>query len=82
MKYCAFILVSAAALPVLTPCHAAEPAKTPGKVLFVGNSYTAGSRREISNVAKALGLKAKLEFITPGGCTLARHAANGKTIGR
>lgn len=76
------VLLSLAAVSAATTPAAAGPAKTPGRVLFLGNSYTAQSRREIVNVAKALGVKARLEFVTPGGCTLQRHAGTAKTVDR
>lgn len=54
----------------------------PRRVLFVGNSYTARSRKHIRKTVASLGLKTELAFITPGGCTLARHAKNEETVAK
>jgi hypothetical protein len=64
------------------PAAGVEAVKEPRSALFIGNSYTAQSRGQIVNVAKALGVKAKLDFITPGGCTLQRHLGNKQTVGK
>ncbi|MEM7475755.1 MAG: DUF4886 domain-containing protein [Planctomycetota bacterium] len=51
------------------------------QVLFIGNSYTSQVRSQITAMFGASKYSdAKLEFIAPGGCTLARHLQNGKTV--
>lgn len=66
-------------LTLATAC--AEP--SPKRVLFVGNSYTAGIQKALTGFLNASPHKdAKLEFITPGGRTLEQHLATPKTMAR
>ncbi len=61
----------------------ALPAETPKRILFVGNSYTGQIRASLTKlVAASPHRSANLEFITPGGRTLAQHAQNPKTVAR
>ncbi len=62
-----------AALPIFAK-------ESPPDVLFVGNSYTQGIRGTITELYAQTDQKpAKLDFVTPGGKTLAYHLGNKKT---
>ena len=59
---------------------AAEP---PKRILFIGNSYTAGIQSTLKSFVKASPHQGThLEFITPGGKNLLFHADQKKTIER
>ena len=48
------------------------------RILFVGNSYTGGIRKAFSKLVAASpeGSAVKIEYISPGGRTLASHLKN------
>lgn len=51
----------------------------PKKILFIGNSYTGGIRKAVTELIKSSPhSKTQLTFINPGGKTLAFHLANPK----
>ena len=47
------------------------------RVLFIGNSYTNGIRTILSNMLRKQRLVADVDFLAPGGKTLAWHAGHG-----
>ena len=73
-------------LLIFTSLFAALPAnlsadEVPEKILFVGNSYTGGIKREVQRFFAASPHRdIAMTFINPGGLTLERHLANAKTI--
>jgi hypothetical protein len=50
------------------------------RVLFVGNSYTGGVKAAIEKLVRSEKIRARMQFITPGGRTLLQHADNPKTV--
>ena len=55
--------------------------RVPSRVLFVGNSYTAGIKGELQKMFDASPHREiTFVFIHPGGCTLERHLGDGKTL--
>lgn len=53
------------------------------RILFIGNSYTGQVRQSVAGLfAASPHAKAELEFITPGGRTLAQHLENEKTVAK
>ena len=48
------------------------------RILFIGNSYTSRIKRQIRDLFKTMEKKAELEYICPGGTTLAKHAQSDK----
>ena len=67
-------------LLLATSLVAAEP---PQRILFIGNSYTAGIRSMLESFVEASPhQETQLEFITPGGKNLLFHADQKKTIER
>lgn len=76
-RRCAITLLLLIFKPALL---AADP---PVRVLFIGNSYTAGIRPALQQFVKASPHReAHLEFITPGGKDLLFHSDQAKTIAR
>lgn len=70
-------------LVLLLTLATAHSAPAPKRILFVGNSYTAGIRQALTGFLEASPHKgAQLEFITPGGRTLEQHLADPKTMAR
>ena len=55
---------------------AAEPNEK--RILFIGNSYTGGMRAEFGKLIRSEKVKARAEYICPGGRTLLQHAKNPK----
>lgn len=53
-----------------------EPAM-PERVLFVGNSYTAGIKAQLADMLRQQRINAHVELIHPGGKTLAWHLTGG-----
>ena len=51
-------------------------AESPKRVLFIGNSYTGGIRGTLNAMLKHEGIDAEVEYVTPGGKTLAWHWEN------
>ena len=49
-------------------------------ILFIGNSYTAQIRNTFKALTKHEKQAVYLGFSTPGGCTLAKHLKNPKTL--
>ena len=49
-------------------------------ILFIGNSYTACLRGELSKLFKNESPSTKIKYICPGGATLRRHFDNKKVI--
>ncbi|MGY8648678.1 MAG: DUF4886 domain-containing protein [Verrucomicrobiales bacterium] len=72
-------------LLALTPLIAQTTAKTPTppqpkKILFIGNSYTGGIRKTVTELIKSSPhADTQLTFINPGGKTLAFHLTNQAT---
>ena len=52
----------------------------PKRILFIGNSYTAGTKAGIEFFLKQADQNVTLQFIHPGGRTLANHAENEQTL--
>ena len=50
------------------------------KILFIGNSYTAGLKKEVSKMFKKESPDSELKFVSPGGCTLEKHLKNKKLM--
>lgn len=51
------------------------------KILFIGNSYTAGIRNAVTEIiAASPHAKSELKFISPGGRTLLQHSENKDVI--
>ena len=50
------------------------------KILFIGNSYTGGIRKTVSELFKNEKADVKIEYINPGGKNLKFHFENKKTI--
>ena len=73
----------AASLLVLLIVPSIAAAESPQRILFIGNSYTAGIRSTlVAFVKKSPHRKVDLEFITPGGRDLHFHASQTETIKR
>ena len=62
------------------PLVAAEKAKPPKRVLFVGNSYSHALRQVMPRLLRAEGHMTTVEFITPGGTQLIKHLNNPRTV--
>jgi hypothetical protein len=72
-------LLAATNLSLVGTLHA----EAPEKILFVGNSYTGQVREMVSKFFAASPHKEiELEFIAPGGRTLAQHLKNESTVKR
>jgi hypothetical protein len=66
---------------LLLCCGATSSAEPAEKILFVGNSYTGGIRKMVSELVKqSPHSKAKISFINPGGKTLEFHLKSKGTI--
>jgi len=64
-------------------CQIEAQDREPIRILFVGNSYTAGIKRSFLEMVEAsLHSDAVVETITPGGKTLAFHLENPETVKR
>jgi hypothetical protein len=76
-RFLSLSLILLSLLPVV------EAADEDLRILFIGNSYTGQVKQSIAGLfAASPHVKAKLEFITPGGRTLAQHLSNEKTTAR
>jgi hypothetical protein len=64
----------------LLELHARMSSAKKPAVLFVGNSYSFNAPREFRTYASNRGKQVRVEQVTTGGWTLARHAANEKTL--
>ena len=62
------------------PVAGADRVKPPGRVLFVGNSYTHALRQVMASLLKAEGRTTTVEFITPGGAQLIKHLNTPRTV--
>lgn len=66
---------------LLLPATALMAASADGgevRILLIGNSYTAGTRRAFDQLIR-LRKGVVASYITPGGCTLEKHLANSET---
>jgi hypothetical protein len=50
------------------------------KILFIGNSYTAGIKKYFTGLAKEGKPETKIDWVTPGGRQLRKHAENRNLI--
>ncbi len=49
-------------------------------ILFIGNSYTGGIKKTVTELFKKQNSNSKIEYISPGGKNLMFHVKNPKTI--
>ena len=77
MKYLLFSALLAAFLAANPSTGAVE--RTAGKVLFLGNSYTAQSAHFIKEIFKREAPGFQLSFLTPGGVDVKHHLENQKS---
>ncbi|MDB4472316.1 SGNH/GDSL hydrolase family protein [bacterium] len=72
-----YLLLTLLALFLGSACSA----KSPEKLLFIGNSYTGGIRKMVTELIKqSPHSETKISFINPGGKTLEFHLKNKETI--
>lgn len=67
------------------PLHALQEqihSKDETAVLFVGNSYSFGAPKAFRKLAEQKGKKVRVDQVTTGGWTLAKHAKNDATLQR
>lgn len=50
--------------------------KSPLSILFIGNSYTGNLKGKFIEMMNEVQPEAHMLFLTPGGCTLSRHASD------
>jgi hypothetical protein len=77
MKYILFPALIAAVLAVTPSTGSVE--RGTGKVLFLGNSYTAQSAHFIKEIFKREAPGFQLSFLTPGGVDVKHHLENQKS---
>ena len=72
---CALVLLFAAA-----GVHAQDPAGKPQRVLFIGNSLTAGVPERLGKLARAMGKNVTIDAVTFNGYSLEDHWKDGRAL--
>jgi len=76
------VLVTLLTLPLLAVSGAAAPARAEEAVLLLGNSFLAGIRPRLRNIARSAGHDLDVRAYAGQGWTLAHHATSAKSLRR